>query len=146
MSRVDFYILPDGSNSERFACAIAAKAWSSGNRVHIHTQSEERSIKFNDLLWIYKDISFVPHEIFNENIDIETPVTINHNSSIPESSQVMINLGDDIPVFATKFERVVEIVGGNEASKQAARERYRQYKDSDYDIHNHKIDNLAEND
>jgi DNA polymerase III subunit chi len=146
MSRVDFYILSDGSNSDRFACAIAAKAWASGNRVHIHTQSEESSTRFDDLLWIYKDISFVPHEIFNGNVDDGTPVTIGHGNHFPDPAQVMINLGTDIPEFASNFERVVEIVGGSESSKQAARERYRRYKEADYEIHNHKIDNLTEHD
>ncbi len=146
MSRVDFYILPEGSNSDRFACAITAKAWASGNHVHIHTESEESATKFDDLLWIYKDISFVPHEIFKGNADQETPVTIGYNNSFPDASQVMINLGYDLPGFAAQFERVVEIVGGNESSKQAARERYRQYKEADYEIHNHKIENLTDND
>ncbi|GJM04272.1 MAG: DNA polymerase III subunit chi [marine bacterium B5-7] len=146
MSRVDFYDLPDGSNSDRFACAIATKAWASGNRVHVHTQSEENATKFDDLLWVYKDISFVPHEIFNANEDNETPVTIGHSNLFPDSSQVMINLGYDVPDFASHFERVIEIVGGNESSKEAARERYRQYKDANYEMHYHKIENLTEHD
>ena len=29
MARVDFYILPDGTPVERFACSITAKAWGS---------------------------------------------------------------------------------------------------------------------
>ncbi len=146
MSRVDFYILSDGNNVDRFACAIASKAWSGGNRVHIHTQSEENATKFDDLLWVYKDISFVPHEIFDGNINDETPVTIGYGNQSPQSSQVMINLGPDIPDFVTSFDRVVEIVGGNESNKQLARQRYRQYKEADYEIHDHKIESPAEHD
>jgi DNA polymerase-3 subunit chi len=146
MSRVDFYILPDGSNSDRFACAIATKAWTNGNRVHIHTTSAASATTFDDLLWIYKDISFVPHEIFDGNAHEETPVTIGYDDHYPEPSQVMINLGADVPGFASRFERVIEIVGGNESMKQLARERYRQYKQADYEIHNHKIDSLTEDD
>ena len=146
MSRVDFYILSDANNVDRFACAIAAKAWSGGNRVHIHTQSQELATKFDDLLWVYKDISFVPHEILDENINDETPVTIGYGNNAPQASQVMINLGADIPDFASSFDRVVEIVGGNESNKQLARQRYRLYKEADYEIHDHKIENLTEND
>jgi len=146
MSRVDFYILPEGSGIDRFACTMTTKAWSKGNRVHIHTQSEENASKFDDLLWVYKDTSFVPHEIFAGDINDETPVTIGYGNSFPEPSQVMINLGSDIPAFASNFERVVEIVGANESNKQLARQRYRQYKEADYEIHNHKIENLTEHD
>jgi len=146
VSRVDFYILSDGNSVDRFACAIATKAWSSGNRVHIHTQSEENAAKFDDLLWVHKDISFVPHEIFDGNTNEETPVTIGYGNHSPQASQVMINLGSGIPDFASSFDRVVEIVGGNESNKQLARQRYRQYMEADYEIHDHKIENLTEND
>tara|TARA_R110002072_G_scaffold77125_1_gene180207 strand:- start:2371 stop:2811 length:441 start_codon:yes stop_codon:yes gene_type:complete len=146
VSRVDFYILSEGNNVDRFACAIATKAWASGNRVHIHTQSDENATKFDDLLWIYKDISFVPHEIFNGNTHDDTPVTIGYGGHFPKSSQVMINLGPDIPEFTSSFDRVVEIVGGTESNKQLARQRYRQYKEAEYEIHDHKIENLTEHD
>lgn len=144
MSRVDFYILPDGTSIDRFACSIASKAWSKGNRVHIHTQSEEMTSAMDKLLWTFRDISFVPHEIFDGNSNDETPVTIGFGNSFPETSQVMINLGNEIPDFANSFDRVIEIVGGNEANKQNARQRYRQYKENDCEIHDHKIDSLKE--
>ena len=145
MSRVDFYILPDNSSTDRFACTIAAKAWSTGNRVHIHTQSDEMANVIDDLLWIYRDISFIPHEIFNGSTSDETPVTIGSGSNHPEQAQVIINLDQDIPAFASSFERIVEIVGGSETNKQLARQRYRQYLEGDYDIHDHKIETINEN-
>jgi DNA polymerase-3 subunit chi len=146
MTRVDFYILPDGSNVDRFACAITAKAWASGNKVHVHTQSEETATGFDDLLWIYKDISFVPHEIFNDSSNEDTPVTIGYDNHFPDTSGVMVNLDSGIPDFVSQFERIVEIVGGDASDKQAARQRYRQYKEADYEIHDHKIENLTEHD
>ncbi len=142
MSRVDFYILPDGTGIDRFACAMAAKAWSEGNRVHIHTQSEESATVLDNLLWTYQDISFVPHEIFDGNINEETPITVGYGNNFPDQSQVMINLDIEIPGFASRFDRVIEIVSGNETNKQYARRRYRQYKDEDYETHDHKIDKL----
>ena len=55
-----------------------------------------------------------------------------------------INLYGKIPEFSNKFERVIEIVENNDKKKERARDRYRQYKDNDYEIHDHKIDNLNE--
>ena len=146
MPRVDFYILSENNSVDRFACVIAAKAWSGGNRVHIHTQSQENATQFDDLLWIYRDVSFVPHEIFDGDINDETPVTIGYSKYFPKGSQVMINLGSDIPDFVSHFDRIVEIVGGNESNKQSARQRFRQYKEANYQIHDHKIEKLTEND
>ena len=147
MSRVDFYILsdgigPDGTSVDRFACTIATKAWTNGNRVHIHTQSEEIATVLDNLLWTYRDISFVPHEMFDGSCNDETPVTIGYGDHFPDQSQVMINLDTEVPGFAANFDRVVEIVGGNESNKQYARQRYQQYKKEHYKIHDHKIDKL----
>jgi len=142
MSRVDFYILPDGTGTDRFACTMAAKTWSLGNRVHIHTTSEEMAGVLDNLLWTFRDISFIPHEIYNGINNEETPVTIGFGNSFPEQSQVMINLDYKIPQFAFNFDRIVEIVGGNDTNKQHARRRYRQYKDENYETYDHKIDTL----
>jgi DNA polymerase III subunit chi len=123
---------------------MAAKAWAKGNRVHIHTQSEESATVLDNLLWTYQDISFVPHEMFDGSTNEETPVTIGYGNNIPGQSQVMINLDSIIPDFASRFERIIEIVGGNEINKQYARQRYRQYKDDNYETHDHKINKLKD--
>jgi DNA polymerase III subunit chi len=144
VSRVDFYILPSGAGTDRFACTMAKKAWSVGNRVHIHTGSEDMAKNIDDLLWTYSDISFIPHEIYNETQSEETPITVGFGDRFPEQSQVMINLDYEIPEFASSFDRIVEIVGGNETNKEHARQRYKQYKGGDYETHDHKIDNLKD--
>jgi len=144
MSRVDFYILPDRTATDRFACTMAAKTWSLGNRVHIHTPSEEMAEVLDNLLWTFRDISFIPHEIYNGINNKEAPVTIGFGNNFPQPSQVMINLDYKIPQFASNFDRIVEIVGGNETNKQYARRRYRQYKDENYETHDHKIDALKD--
>lgn len=142
MSRVDFYILPEGVGTDRFACTMAKKAWSTGNRVHIHTQSEENAKGMDDLLWTFRDISFIPHEIYNGLINEETPVTIGFGNTFPESSQVIINMDKDIPEFVNRFDRIVEIVGGDETTKQFARQRYKKYKNGDFETHDHKLTNI----
>jgi DNA polymerase-3 subunit chi len=98
----------------------------------------------DNLLWTFRDISFIPHEIYNESENNGTPVTIGHGDHFPNHSQVMINLDNKVPEFANKFTRIIEIVESNEKKKEIARQRYRQYKKNDYEIHNHKIDNLNE--
>lgn len=142
MSRVDFYILPEGAGTDRFACAMAKKAWTSGNRVHIHTQSEDNAKGMDDLLWTFRDISFIPHELYSGTENEDTPVTIGFGNSFPESSQVIINLDKDIPEFVNRFDRIVEIVGGDETTKQFARQRYKKYKSGDFETHDHKITNI----
>ena len=142
MPRVDFYLLSSESGIDKFACLMASKAWAAGNNVYIHTDSEDVAKKLDNLLWTFRDISFIPHEIYNENETVESPVTIGSGNLFPNHQQVLINLDGKIPQFANKFKRVIEIVENNDKKKETARERYRQYKKNDYEIHNHKIDNL----
>ncbi len=63
MTRVDFHILPvDGKiERERWACRLAAKAWKQGHRVHVHTIDETGMARMDELLWTFRDISFLPH-------------------------------------------------------------------------------------
>ena len=144
MPRVDFYLLSNESGMYKFACIMASKAWSAGNHVYMYTETEDTAKKLDDLLWTFRDISFVPHEIYNETENNEVPVTIGFGNHFPNHSQVMINLDYKIPEFAEKFSRIIEIVENNEKKKEIARQRYRQYKESEYELHNHNIDNLKE--
>ena len=144
MSRVDFYILSDNTNIDRFACNIAAKAWSQGNKVYIHTQSQQSSDTIDSLLWTFRDISFIPHEHYLGDSTEESSVLIGHDSDFPDSYDVIINLNTEIPYFADQFSRIVEIVGGDESTKSMARQRYKQYKSGEYEMHDHKIDSLKE--
>ena len=144
MSRVDFYLLPDESNMHKFACIIAKKAWSAGNYVYMYTESEDTTKRMDNLLWTFRDISFIPHEIYNETENNGAPVTIGHGDRFPNHSQIMINLDNKVPEFANKFKRIIEIVESDEKKKEIARQRYRQYKKDDHEIHDHKIDNLKE--
>mgnify|MGYP001075574417 CR=1 FL=1 len=144
MPRVDFYLLSDESGMYKFACIMASKAWSAGNHVYMYAETEDTAKKLDDLLWTFRDISFVPHEIYNETENNEVPITIGFGNHFPNHSQVMINLDYKIPEFAEKFSRIIEIVENNEKNKKVARQRYRQYKENDYEIHDHKIDNLKE--
>ena len=88
----------------------------------------------------------MPHELFVKDQTEEAPVTIGYGPDYPNRSQVIINLDNSVPEFVAKFDRIVEIVGGDENNKRYARQRYRQYRDNDYEVHNHTIDNSVLND
>lgn len=139
MSRVDFYILPENSGRDRFACSIANKAWQGGNNVYIHTRSRETAIMLDDLLWMFQDISFIPHALADQPEPPDTPVIIGWQNRVPENFNVLINLTENIPAIAERFARIVEIVAGDESERAAARNRYRSYRDSGHELHNHDI-------
>lgn len=140
MSRVDFYILPANASPDRFVCTIANKAWQNGNNVYIHTDDRNTAIILDNLLWTYNDISFLPHSLYDDFDQGNNPVLIGWNEQLPEQCQVMINTAEDIPATADKFPRIVEIVAGNDQDRKSARDRYRNYRDRGYELHDHMLE------
>jgi len=134
--------LPDTANPQRFACQLTSKVWKMGNKVYIYTDSEKQADILDDLLWTFHDTSFLPHRKIDNTGQYEEPVVLGWTEEIPDERDILFNLSSSVPVFAGSFERVVEIVGGNEDSKQQARLRYKTYREQDFDLHDHRIESL----
>ncbi len=139
MTKVDFYILKDGPLGSRYktACRIAEKAHKLGHQVHIHTSSEAESRKLDELLWIFQDRSFVPHEA-EPHCSGDCAVTIGHGWT-PEHSNVLINLAAEVPAFFSRFERVSEIIDQQPETRNSGRARYKFYRDRGYELSHHEI-------
>lgn len=139
MTKVDFYIVKDSAADAwlRYACRLVEKAYDMGLRVHIQTTDENMTNKLDELLWVYKQDSFVPHQASTNENEI-CAVTLNH-SELPKHREVLVNLTASIPEFYTEFERVAEIVGNDQALIKAARERFRLYKEKGEEPKHHEI-------
>ncbi len=143
MSRVDFYKLTTGDVRSRWlvACRLAEKAWGQGHRVFIYTASEADSRAIDDLLWTFRQGSFVPHALLSGNavIDAESPVLIGHHEPIPDTCDVLINLAVDIPSGHDRFVRILEFIDQDESLRRQGRVRYRAYRDAGHELHDHAI-------
>lgn len=141
MTRVDFYILSsDKSSRDKLACALTGKALAQGQQVYIHTESRESAALMDDLLWTFRDISFIPHTLANEAAEHNSQVCIGWKGITPNSSDILINLGLEIPEFIRSFTRVMEIVVTDGASRQQSRDRYRRYRDMGFELHSHELE------
>ena len=142
MTRVDFHILPPGGKveRERWACRLVAKAWQQGHRVYVQTGSPAETQRMDELLWTFRDISFLPHGVAGEPGAGEVSVIIGHDEAPPEEHEVLVNLGHPVPLFFSRFERVLEIVAADDEAKAMARERFRFYKERGYPLESHNID------
>jgi len=52
---------------------------------------------------------------------------------------VLVNLGDVVPAGFERFERMIEIVTGDESDRQLARQRWRHYADRGYALKRHDL-------
>lgn len=139
MTQIDFYILNDAAG-DRFVCKLATKAWRQNHRIYIHTGSELQAAAIDDLLWTFRDISFVPHaqvaQVAN-NPQPETPILVGCGEPPHGFDQILINLAQPVPEFFPRFQRVLEVVDGDK--RQQARARYRYYQERGYTPSTHEI-------
>ncbi len=137
--RVDFYILAEPKPQARYpyACRIIDKAYQQGHRIHVHTDSALEAHVMDDLLWTFRDDSFIPHQITAANTDIA--VTIDHQDGDVSNKDILINLAKTIPTCISQFNRIIEIVPENMELKTICREHYRYYQQQGNDIKTHKI-------
>ena len=142
MSRIDFYILAEAGESARhvFACRLAEKAYRLNNSVYIRTLDNSLAKRIDDLLWTFRDGSFVPHEIVDARKPAEAPVTIGGDGgSGVEGSDLLINLSQDIPANIAAFPRIAEIVSSDEDSRLQSRQRFAAYRDQGHTLDTHNI-------
>lgn len=141
MTRVDFYILKEGTTGDRYqlACRVAEKARQAGRRVVIHTSSPEEARHMDRMLWTFNDQSFVPHGLLGEAEAELNPILIGDAETATEEHDVLVNLAMQVPTFFSRFERLAECVDNDDAARTASRERYRFYRDRGYPLGLHDI-------
>ena len=122
------------------ACKLAEKAWRLENSVYIHAKDRSDAERLDELLWTFRDGSFVPHGIAGRNDGTESsPIVIGCDTQDVEVRDLLINLCDEIPAFADGFPRVAELVTSDRLCRKAGRKRYAKYRDQGHELNTHKL-------
>ena len=138
MTKVDFYIL--GSNArEHTACKLIEKAYSLGHQIYVYTDSEAQARHIDELLWTFRDGSFLPHELIQSGQEGRSPILVGSANAPESSNDVLVNLGENVPLFFSRFLRVAEIIGNTEDSKRQGRERFKFYRERGYPLDTHEL-------
>jgi DNA polymerase-3 subunit chi len=142
VARVDFYLLKQTGLPSRqsFACRLAEKAYRLENTVHIHVGDRAGAERLDELLWTFRDGSFVPHHRISESGgQQDSPVTIGCGEVDVPQRDLLINLSDEVPAFAKAFPRVAELVTSDEDCKQLSRKRFAEYRDQGHTLETHNV-------
>ncbi len=139
--RIDFYILSDESPNarERLCCRLAEKAWKLGHSVYLHAGSEAEASALDELLWTFRDGSFVPHGLSAEAVKPAPPVLIGAGAAPAAGADVLIHLCADVPEFYARFQRIAEIVAAPAPDRAAGRERFRFYRERGHQPQSHNL-------
>lgn len=141
MPNVDFYLLntPSKENSYRFLCRLVDKAYQQQHHSYIYTCSAEETQYLDDLLWTFRDISFIPHQI--GEMDHAEPVLVTLGMEKPKKTftDILFNLTPEVSPFFCEFQRIIEVVSEEKNHKTQARKKYKVYKEQNYQLTTHNI-------
>ena len=137
MTQVIFYMLESDSNKELVTCMLAAKNFRAKRRCLVLCSDKQSAEQFDELLWQQPMDAFVPHNLTGEGPANGAPVEIswaNDSNGRHQARQVLINLTDTLPNDGQKYKQIIDFVPAAEQSKQAARDRYKQYRASGFQM------------
>lgn len=130
---IDFYIFPNLSMKLLFAkvASLIENLYHHEKKILVNADSLNEMQEFNQYLWTFKDISFIPHKLITETNHKNIPVilTCNYRVEIDDIRDCFVNLACNLPDenFSWKnFHNIIDFVG--ETNKQAARRRYHFYR------------------
>jgi DNA polymerase-3 subunit chi len=135
MTRVDFH-----SNLAApldYACRLARKAYLAGQPLLVLADAGVLR-EFDELLWTFAPLEFVPHCRADSKLALQTPVVLAESIDEAPHHQVLMNLGTAVPPHFARFERLLEVVGTTPEALAAGRDRYRFYRDRGYPLNNYK--------
>ena len=137
MTEITFYTFADSPLD--VARRVAAKAHGQGKQVMIYAPDTAVADAIDRLLWTTPALGFVPHCRDSDALAGETPVLIGANADALRHADVMINLHSEQPPTFARFERLVEIVGQDDAGREQGRARYRFYQTRGYALKTHDL-------
>lgn len=139
--RVDFYLIASEQAQARWllACRLLEKAYNKGHRVYVHCTNQHDAEFLDELLWTFKDDSFIPHNLQGEGPEPPPPVQIGYAEDPKGFNDILLNLTDEIPAFYTRFKRVMELVSNVEAEKELSRIRYKEYRSKRCEMSVHEL-------
>jgi DNA polymerase-3 subunit chi len=141
VTQVNFYTLTSSEAQSRllFVCRLTEKVYSLGHRVHIQTESEQQSKLLDDLLWQYAPSSFIPHTTADGSSNNRDTVSVGTSLAGAKHADVLINLGEQASQAGDQFSRINEVISADPESLEQGRNRYRDYKEKNYQIETFKL-------
>jgi DNA polymerase-3 subunit chi len=123
-----------------YACRLLRKAVGSGAKVVV-TAPPEVLDRLDVLLWTFSPGDFVPHarQPGEPRVLAASPVILSETVADTPHRQILLNLGPELPAGFEQFARLIEVVSLDEADRQQARGRWKQYTHLGYAITRHDL-------
>src|SRR5689334_2529780 len=139
MPKIDFYLVATSNDNTRFhfVCRLIEKAYKQQHRIYVHTNNQHDAHIIEELLWTFRDDSFLTHHLYCEEPEPVPPIQIGYNAVPNHHRDILINLNKNVPEFYSQFVRILEIVSDDTVIQAEARERFRFYRTKGLNISTH---------
>jgi len=128
------YNMPDKVS---YACRLLRKAVGAHGARLVVMADPATLDAIDQSLWTLQPAEFIAHCRSSDEAHVvaRSPVVLAESgtTSLPDRP-ILVNLGAELPARFERFERLIDIVGSDDADKQAGRVRWRHYKDRGYVI------------
>lgn len=140
-NRIDFYLLSDDQPNAHWlvACRLLEKAYLKGHKVFVYCEHQHDAELLDELLWTFKDDSFIPHNLEGEGPQPPPAIHIGYSKEPRGFNDILLNTSNSIPSFYTKFKRIIELVRNDEVQKEQSRIRYKEYKARGCELFTHAL-------
>lgn len=130
MAEVWFYHL-ERTPLERALPDLLEKTLAKGWKALVRTTGQERAESLDQVLWTYRDESFLPHGMAGEPLAERQPVLITIGDENPNGAQALFLLDGAEPGSLETYERCIILLDGrDEAQLSLARGRWKTLKAS----------------
>ena len=130
------FIILSGTNKNRLICDLVEKYYYAKKRVIISINDKEEAKNYDQLLWTWKQSSFIPH-VFIDSIQDrpEEPVVITSKIGENPDFDVLIMFNPVSAKVMKKFSKIIDFAEKNDLSLlHKSRERYKEYKRDDFKL------------
>lgn len=132
MTRIEFFFNVEDKLQK--IVELSDNAVNKGRRLLLFAADSASALTLEHFLWTHPAIGFLPNCRTQSPLAALTPVIIDWQGDQLPHDDVLVNLQTQYPPFFSRFRRLIEIVGTDEADKAQARDRYRFYRDRGYEI------------
>ena len=134
MAEVWFYHL-ERSPLERVLPDLLEKTLAKGWKALVRTVAQERAESLDQILWTYRDESFLPHGMTGEPLAERQPVLITTGEENANGAQALFLLDGAEPGSVAAYERCIILFDGRDESQLAlARARWKSLKAEGFSV------------
>lgn len=137
MTHIGFYQVRDPmpSTTDKTLAHLLEKVCSAGHKVLVVCPNTQRAERIDEMLWTYKDESFLPHGLAHDNVAPEKqPILITTTPENQNGANILVMVSGAQGGAIADYEKAIDIFEGHENQVTKARERWKLYKDAGFEL------------